>query len=137
MSCTTARSITPTCSADSGDFDSAPDAANEELRDQFIDRAAFDAWASAYRARLQQQSGTDRERKARMDAVNPKYILRNYLAQNAIERAEQQRDFSEIDRLLALLAKPFDEQPEMESYAAAPPDWAGRSRSAARPDGQP
>ncbi|MGA9665289.1 MAG: YdiU family protein [Gallionella sp.] len=107
-----------------GDFDSAPDAANEKLRDQFIDRAAFEAWASAYRARLQQQSGTDRERKARMDAVNPKYILRNYLAQNAIERAEQQRDFSEIDRLLALLAKPFDEQPEMESYAAAPPDWA-------------
>ena len=59
-----------------------------------------------------------------MDAVNPKYILRNYLAQNAIEKAEKQRDFSEIDRLLNLLAKPFDEQPGMESYAAAPPDWA-------------
>jgi uncharacterized protein YdiU (UPF0061 family) len=107
-----------------GNFDSSPDAANEILRDQFIDRAAFDAWASTYRARLQQESGSDRERKARMDAVNPKYILRNYLAQNAIERAEKQRDYSEIDRLLALLARPFDEQPEMESYAAAPPDWA-------------
>ncbi|MGB9093521.1 MAG: YdiU family protein [Gallionella sp.] len=107
-----------------GNFDSSPAAANENLRDQFIDRAAFDAWASAYRARLQQETGTDDQRKARMDAVNPKYILRNYLAQYAIERAEQQRDFSEIDRLLALLARPFDEQPEMESYAAAPPDWA-------------
>ncbi|MCG6934159.1 MAG: YdiU family protein [Gallionella sp.] len=107
-----------------GNFDSAPDAANETLRDQFIDRAAFDAWSSAYRVRLKQESCNDRERKARMDAVNPKYILRNYLAQNAIERAEKQRDFSEIDRLLALLARPFDEQTEMESYAAAPPDWA-------------
>jgi len=107
-----------------GNFDSSEDAANAALRDQFIDRAAFDAWAAAYRARLQQEPGTDGERRARMNAVNPKYILRNYLAQNAIERAEKQRDFSEIDRLLVLLGKPFDEQPEMESYAAAPPDWA-------------
>ncbi|MGA7595231.1 MAG: YdiU family protein [Gallionella sp.] len=107
-----------------GEFDSAADAANAKLRDRFIDRAAFDAWAAAYRARLRQESGGDRGRKARMDAVNPKYILRNYLAQNAIEKAEKQRDFSEIDRLLALLARPFDEQQGMESYAAAPPDWA-------------
>jgi uncharacterized protein YdiU (UPF0061 family) len=107
-----------------GNFDSSADAANEQLRDQFIDRAAFDAWAVAYRTRLHQESGTDNERKSRMDAVNPKYILRNYLAQNAIEKAEKQRDYSEIDRLLALLARPYDEQPGMESYAAAPPDWA-------------
>jgi len=107
-----------------GNFDSAADASNSLLRDQFIDRAAFDSWAESYRARLQHQPGTDSERKARMDAVNPKYILRNYLAQSAIERAEQQRDFSEIDRLLALLGKPFDEQPGMERYAAIPPEWA-------------
>jgi uncharacterized protein YdiU (UPF0061 family) len=107
-----------------GDFNSSADATNEKLRGQFIDRAAFDAWSAAYRARLQHEPGADSERKARMDAVNPKYILRNYLAQNAIEMAEKQRDFSEIDRLLNLLAKPFDEQPAMESYAAAPPDWA-------------
>jgi len=107
-----------------GDFDSSADAANDESRGQFIDRAAFDAWVAAYRARLQHEPGADNERKTRMDAVNPKYILRNYLAQNAIEQAEKQRDFSEIDRLLNLLAKPFDEQPGMESYAAAPPDWA-------------
>ena len=75
------------------------------LRDQFIDRAAFDAWAAAYRARLQHEPGTDSERKARMDAVNPKYILRNYLAQHAIEKAEKHRDFSEIDRLLNLLGQ--------------------------------
>jgi uncharacterized protein YdiU (UPF0061 family) len=59
-----------------------------------------------------------------MDKVNPKYVLRNYLAQTAISKAEQERDFSEVDRLLALLSRPYDEQPEMESYAAPPPEWA-------------
>lgn len=107
-----------------GNFDTSADATNDTLRDRFTGRAAFDAWAAAYRARLQQEPGTDSERKTRMDAVNPKYILRNYLAQNAIEQAEKHRDYSEIDRLLMLLGKPFDEQPDMDSYAAAPPDWA-------------
>ncbi|MEO8331955.1 MAG: protein adenylyltransferase SelO [Gallionella sp.] len=107
-----------------GNFNSSAGATNDLLRNQFIGRAAFDAWAIIYRARLQDEPGTDSERKARMDAVNPKYILRNYLAQNAIERAEKHRDFSEIDRLLNLLVKPFDEQPGMESYAATPPEWA-------------
>jgi len=106
-----------------GNFDSSADAANDLLRDQFIDRADFDAWAAEYRARLQHETSSDNERKARMDAVNPKYVLRNYLAQNAIEKAELHKDFSEIDRLLHLLGKPFDEQPEMESYAATPPEW--------------
>jgi hypothetical protein len=57
-----------------------------------------------------------------MNRVNPKYILRNYLAQTAIERARQ-KDYSEIDRLRQLLADPFAEQPDMETYAAPPPDW--------------
>jgi len=105
-------------------FSSAEHTTNGTLRDQFIDRAAFDAWAVAYRARLQHDHCTDSERKARMDAVNPKYILRNYLAQNAIEKAEMDRDFSEIDVLLKLLDKPFDEQSGMEGYAATPPQWA-------------
>jgi len=105
-------------------FDSAADEQNSALRDQFIDRAAFDAWAANYRARLQAESSVDAERRQRMDKVNPKYILRNYLAQIAISRAEQQRDFSEIDRLLHLLSHPFDEQPGRESYAAPAPEWA-------------
>ena len=58
-----------------------------------------------------------------MNQANPKFILRNYLAQQAIERA-QQKDYSEIDRLRQLLRDPFAEQPEMDAYAAPPPDWA-------------
>jgi uncharacterized protein YdiU (UPF0061 family) len=107
-----------------GHFNSAPGAENARLRDQFIDRAAFDTWAEAYSTRLQAEQSADAARKQRMDGVNPKYILRNYLAQVAIRRAEESRDFSEVERLLELLRRPFDEQPEMESYAALPPDWA-------------
>ena len=107
-----------------GNFRSAPGEKNDALRDQFIDRPAFDAWTESYRARLQKEPGSDAERKERMDTVNPKYILRNYLAQVAISKAEQERDFSEVDRLLTLLAHPFDEQPGMEGYAAPAPEWA-------------
>jgi uncharacterized protein YdiU (UPF0061 family) len=57
-----------------------------------------------------------------MHAVNPQYVLRNYLAQVAIEKA-QQKDFSEIERLLTVLMTPFDEHPGSEHYAGLPPDW--------------
>jgi uncharacterized protein YdiU (UPF0061 family) len=98
-------------------------AGDEPLRDLFIDRGAFDDWANQYRARLQAEASVDAERKLAMDGVNPKYVLRNYLAQTAIEKA-QNKDFSEVARLLSVLERPFDEQPENEHYAALPPDWA-------------
>ncbi|RJG06044.1 YdiU family protein [Noviherbaspirillum cavernae] len=98
---------------------------DEALRDLFLDRPAFDAWAVQYRTRLRQENRRDAERKAAMHAVNPKYVLRNYLAQVAIEKA-QNKDFSEIARLLDVLEKPFDEQPENEKYANLPPDWASQ-----------
>jgi uncharacterized protein YdiU (UPF0061 family) len=98
-------------------------AADEPLRDLFIDRPAFDAWAQQYRARLRQENSIDAERRKAMHAVNPKYVLRNYLAQIAIEKA-QNKDFSEIAKLLEILEKPFDDQPENEKYAELPPDWA-------------
>ncbi len=98
------------------------------LRDLFPDRAAFDAWAVDYRARLAQEGSIDAERAARMNRVNPKYVLRNHLAEVAIRRArgdDGARDFSEIERLLTCLRRPYDEQPQFERYAALPPDWAG------------
>ncbi|WP_076591484.1 protein adenylyltransferase SelO [Herminiimonas arsenitoxidans] len=106
-----------------GNVQIADSETQEPLRDLFIDRAAYDAWALQYGARLQQENSIDSERKLAMDAVNPKYILRNYLAQVAIEKA-QNKDFSEVQKLLQVLEKPFDEQPENEKYAALPPDWA-------------
>ena len=96
----------------------------DAARDLMINRPAFDDWGARYSARLVVEASDDTERRARMQAANPKYVLRNHLAQVAIAKAEKQRDFSEIDRLLALLQHPFDEQPEFETYAAPPPDWA-------------
>ncbi|MCC2974416.1 protein adenylyltransferase SelO family protein [Massilia sp. IC2-476] len=93
------------------------------LRDLFLDRAAFDAWAVQYRARLKAEDSRDELRRAAMHRTNPKYVLRNYLAQSAIEQA-QNGDFGGVHKLLAILERPFDEQPENESYAALPPDWA-------------
>jgi uncharacterized protein YdiU (UPF0061 family) len=96
---------------------------DEPLRDLFIDRPAFDAWAGQYRARLQSEASDDAARQLAMNKINPKYVLRNYLAQVAIEKA-QNKDFSEVERLLAVLRRPYDEQPEHDHYAALPPDWA-------------
>ncbi len=108
-----------------GDLQQENPAADAPLRDLFIDRAAFDAWAAQYRLRLRQENSSDAARRVAMHAVNPKYILRNYLAQTAIEKA-QNKDFSEIARLQKVLEHPFDDQPEYESYAALPPDWASQ-----------
>jgi uncharacterized protein YdiU (UPF0061 family) len=58
-----------------------------------------------------------------MNRVNPKYVLRNYLAENAIRLAKE-KDFTEVAQLLQVLRRPFDEQPELEAYAGLPPDWA-------------
>jgi uncharacterized protein YdiU (UPF0061 family) len=98
-------------------------ALDEPLRDLFIDRPAFDAWALQYRERLRHEHSVDAMRHEAMRRTNPKYVLRNYLAQVAIEQA-QNGDYSGVSKLLAVLERPFDEQPENESYAALPPDWA-------------
>ncbi len=97
------------------------------LRDRFADRAAFDDWLSDYRARLRQECSVDAARRQAMDAVNPRYILRNYLAEQAIQAAEK-GDYSEIERLQVLLSQPFVEQAGMAAYTQEPPDW-GRELS--------
>jgi uncharacterized protein YdiU (UPF0061 family) len=93
------------------------------LRDLFIDRAAADTWLSTWRARQAQTPWPDNERQAVQRAANPKYVLRNWLAEAAIRQARA-GDYSEIHRLLNCLRRPFDEQPEYAAYATLPPDWA-------------
>jgi uncharacterized protein YdiU (UPF0061 family) len=105
-----------------GTFSSVEGATNEKLREHFLNRDRFDEWVLRYRNRLRSEQSRDDDRLLRMNRVNPKYVLRNYLAQLAIEKA-QQKDYSEIDRLLTLLHNPFRDQPEMDGYAAPPPNW--------------
>ena len=100
------------------------------LRDAFYDaekllhsRADFEAWLNRYCERAQRDAQPPGERRARMNAVNPRYVLRNYLAQQAIDRAEA-GDYAGIDELLDVMRRPYDEQPGRESFAARRPDWA-------------
>ena len=105
-----------------GLFQTGSPSLNQRLRDFFLDRESFDKWAHRYEDRLREEGSRDADRLVRMNRVNPKYVLRNYLAQTAIEKA-QQKDFSEIERLLTLLQNPYSDQPGMDGYAASPPNW--------------
>jgi len=92
------------------------------VRDLFIDRSVADEWLEGYEGRLQKETRAHDAREYAMRQVNPKYILRNYLAQQVIMEA-QNGDYQPMKELLKVLERPFDEQPEFESYAAPPPDW--------------
>ena len=82
-------------------------------------------WLRRYLERAGRDNISPKTRRRRMNAVNPKYVLRNYMAQLAIDKAEQ-GDFTLIHELLDLLRRPYDEQPEKEAFAAKRPDWARR-----------
>ncbi|HDX8597677.1 TPA: YdiU family protein [Aeromonas dhakensis] len=84
--------------------------------------AAWQGWLEAYRARLAREGSEDAVRKGLMDAVNPKYVLRNALAQRVIEAAER-GDMAPFERLFAALQHPYDEQPEYEDLATPQPAW--------------
>jgi uncharacterized protein YdiU (UPF0061 family) len=96
------------------------------LQEMFTGSDSWNDWANRYRSRLFRENSTDSERQERMNRANPKYILRNYLAQVGIDKAVNFHDFAEIERLRQLLSRPFDEQPEMESYAQPAPEWGKR-----------
>ena len=81
------------------------------------------AWLRDYAARVEAEGHSDEQRVARMHGANPKYVLRNYLAQQAIDAAAL-GDTSVIERLLRVLARPYDDQPGEDDLALRRPEWA-------------
>ena len=116
-------------------LDTAPNATDEALLAPFAaayyrpqtltsaQRQRTLQWLRRYAAQVRLADEPEQQRQTRMQRVNPKYVLRNYLAQLAIDRAEQQ-DFSLVNELLDVLRRPYDEQPDKETFAAKRPDWA-------------
>ncbi len=103
----------------------APDVA--PLQDAFYaddaPRERWNAWLARYAARVKAEGVPADVRAARMSGANPKYVFRNYLAQQAIDALEQ-GDASVLERLLRVLARPYDEQPAQHELAARRPEWA-------------
>ena len=90
------------------------------LRALFADPAAIDPWLDRWRARLAQEAGDATSRAAAMRAVNPAYIPRNHLVEEAIAAATQREDFSPFEELVAVLARPYEEQSGRERFATPP-----------------
>lgn len=99
-----------------------PSRGPDPVRDLFLDRDAADQWLQRYNTRLVMETADPAQREQAMRAVNPKYILRNYLAQQVIQEVQNGND-QPLTELLDVLRHPYDEQPEYEHYAALPPDW--------------
>lgn len=94
-----------------------PDTISKDIKEK------WHTWFIDYANRLQKESISAEARKEKMNQVNPKYVLRNYMSQLAIDDADK-GDYQLIDSLFQILKKPYDEQPENEKWFAKRPDWA-------------
>ena len=93
----------------------------KDLNESILDK--WYGWLGNYSSRINDELLSDTERKEQMNSVNPKYVLRNYMAQLCIDAADK-GDYSLLNELYELLKKPYDEQLESQKWFAKRPDWA-------------
>ncbi len=95
---------------------------NQRLRDQFIHRERFDEWAKHYTLALTEQGISQTQRQTQMRQHNPHIVLRNYLVQQVIDRAEE-GNFEMFHQFIGALKKPYEEIEAYQKFSAPPPDW--------------
>ena len=101
--------------------------ADAAVRRLFTNPSAFDDWAVRWRHRLSKEGAAATERRVAMRAANPAFIPRNHLVEEAISAAVNNGDLTPFERLLTVLSKPFDDQPDFSRYADPPrPDQVVR-----------
>jgi uncharacterized protein YdiU (UPF0061 family) len=93
------------------------------LKDHFMDTVAYNTWINSYTNQLLRIGIEPDLMIHNMNQINPKYILRQHLAQMAITQS-QSGDHTMVQKLQQCLTHPFEEQPEFEEYATLPPEWA-------------
>ncbi len=105
-------------------FLSDPQSGRAQATALFRNKSGIEAWFTLYDNARPEALCPAEERSRDMKAVNPKYVLRSYLAETAIRKAEDDHDHSVISELMTVLESPFDEHPTFERYAAEPPEWS-------------
>ena len=99
----------------------AEDAArDQDARTHFADPIAYDEWVARWRQRTAEEPQTPAERAAMMRAVNPAFIPRNHRIEAVIQAAVARDDYAPFEELIAVLAKPYEEQPAFADYANPP-----------------
>ena len=102
---------------DAATADSETDA---RVRELFEDPAVFDGWVGRWRERLDQESNSNDMRRLAMRQVNPSFIPRNHLVAEVIKAATENEDFAQLDKLMTVLASPYEEKPEYAQYCIPP-----------------
>jgi uncharacterized protein YdiU (UPF0061 family) len=90
---------------------------DQGVRTLFVDPAAYDSWARAWRLRLNEEPGSEQARAAAMRSVNPLFIPRNHLVEAALQAAVLRQDLQPFEELLDVVARPYEDRPKLERYS--------------------
>jgi len=93
-------------------LDGSDEGLDGPVMELFEDPGAFQSWAESWRAALAGEARDEAARKRAMRAVNPAFVLRNHLAQQAADAAVERLDFGPMERLLVVLSRPYHDQPQ-------------------------
>jgi uncharacterized protein YdiU (UPF0061 family) len=102
---------------------------HERIRGLFADPSAYDRWSGHWHARLSREAVAPLERSPAMRRANPAFIPRNHRVEEALSAAVEHDDYAPFERLLKILARPFDDQPEFTAYGEPPPEGQGHYRT--------